>query len=96
MDMQNVIKAAQAKFGVVTACIEKDTGEYFVAIKRDNAPCANRPFMTITAFTHYNNNKDMPMPEVSFCWGHYDLNKDYMNQAILYAEQDASKFAARH
>lgn len=44
--------------------------------------------MTITAFTRYSDGK--PMPEVSFCWGHYDLTVEQVFNAIMQHETAAA------
>ncbi len=83
IDIQEVVKAARAKFGAVMKVIRREQSEYFVACKRDNAPLAERPYMTITACC----GKDAK--GVAFYWGHYDLTIEEVYASIVEGESKA-------
>lgn len=68
--MQNIIEAAQEKFGEVIAIIKKNNDkEYKLVIERNGAPLESRPFMTISAIQHRGENP-------SFYFGHYDMTRE--------------------
>lgn len=82
-NIQNVVKAAREKFGEVMSVSLKENAVhadfYFVAVKRIDAPVADRPYMTITAkFDKADGNPGA----VSFFWGHYDLTIDQVHAEI--------------
>jgi hypothetical protein len=84
MEIQEVVKAARAKFGAVMKVIRTNEDEYFVACKRDNPPLPERPYMTITAFVL----KDSQ--GVAFYWGHYDMTVEEVYLAITERENRAA------
>lgn len=77
-----VAAAAQEKFGEVYAVIktDKEATRFFVACKRRNPAKTDYAYMTITSFIS-------DAGEVSFHWGHYDLDILQLYQAVGKAER---------
>jgi hypothetical protein len=84
MDIQDVVKAASAKFGEVLKIIRRDEREYFVACKRFEPVFPDSPYMTITAGVREE------IGEIAFYWGHYDMTLEQIHAAITEAETKAS------
>ena len=85
-NIQLIQEAAFKKFGTPLEVIWKDEAKhadfFFVAVKRDTYPFPDAPYMTITSSV----NKE---GEVSFFWGHYDLDLGQLVEAVGHAKRNA-------
>lgn len=69
--LSEIIASAERKFGKVLETRSRSNDGFVLAILRDHPAIAERPYMTITAFSADN-----------FCWGHYDLTTERMDEIL--------------